>query len=66
MRPEKAMSGGSVRRREQRFNYADYLELRGWEFEKFREMPPLTEEEIVAVDWDGLFARLLAPFGHGS
>ena len=40
------------------FTYLDYLELRAWEFEKFRSMPPLTDEEIAAVDWEALFRQL--------
>lgn len=41
-----------------RFTYLDYLELRAWEFEKFRHMPPIAAEEIAAVDWDDLARRL--------
>ena len=41
-----------------RFTYLDYLELRAWEFEKFRCMPPITGEEIEAIDWKELTERL--------
>ncbi len=40
------------------FTYLDYLELRAWEFSKFREMPPITEEEIAAVDWKAVLGKL--------
>jgi hypothetical protein len=43
-----------------RFTYLDYLELRGWEFEKFRGMPPISDQEIAAVDWPALAARFAA------
>lgn len=44
-----------------RFTYLDYLELRAWEFRKFRFMPPIADEEIESVDWDALFSRLRGP-----
>ena len=40
------------------FTYLDYLELRAWEFRKFRGMPPITEEEIATVDWKAVLGRL--------
>lgn len=43
--------------RQVHFTYLDYLELRGWEFEKFRHMPAITQEEIDTVDWGALAAR---------
>jgi hypothetical protein len=47
--------------RQVRFTYLDYLELRGWEFEKFRSMPAITQEEIDTVDWAVLAAACSAP-----
>lgn len=44
--------------REVCFTYLDYLELRAWEFRKFRAMPPITEEEIAAVDWKAVLRKL--------
>jgi hypothetical protein len=41
-----------------RFNYADYLELFGWEFEKFRALPAITAEDLAAADIDALVERL--------
>ncbi len=63
MGPEDASRTGSIRRDERPFTYADYLELYGWEFDKFRQMPPITAEEVEAIDWDDLFDLLLRPFG---
>ena len=45
--------------RRTRFTYLDYLELRGWEFEKFRHLPTITREQIAAVNWPVL-ARMFA------
>ena len=45
--------------RRARFTYLDYLELRGWEFEKFRHLPTITQEQIAAVNWPVL-ARMFA------
>jgi len=53
-RPRRTRTGTHSRR----FTYLDYLELRAWEFEKFRSMPPLSDEEIAAVDWKSLFRQL--------
>ena len=46
--------GRSPAARAQRFTYLDYLELRAWEFGKFRRLPPIRPEEIASVDWDAL------------
>ena len=58
--PRSSFGGAAGRpsARATRFTYLDYLELRAWEFEKFRSMPPLTDEEIAAVDWKALFRQL--------
>jgi len=40
------------------FTYLDFLELRAWEFVKFRGMPPITAQEIAAIDWGALCARV--------
>jgi hypothetical protein len=48
---------GSLPVRRVDFTYLDYLELRGWEFEKFRRMPPISDDEIEAVDWQELASR---------
>ena len=41
-----------------RFTYLDYLELRAWEFEKFRCMPAITQEEIDTIDWEELARKV--------
>jgi len=52
---------GSLPVRQVRFTYLDYLELRGWEFEKFRHMPAITQEEIEAVSWVDLASQFDRP-----
>lgn len=64
MSPENAPNADPVARRERGFTYADYLELRGWEFEKFRNMSPISDEELAAVNWDELFSEMLKPCGR--
>ena len=46
-----------------RYTYSDYLELHGWEFDKFRNMPPISDREIAELDWDELAAEF---FGLGG
>jgi len=59
---ESESTGGKSARpdapRAVRFTYLDFLELRAWEFAKFRGLPPITAEEIAAIDWDALCARV--------
>ena len=61
MSPEKTRE---TARRSRRFSYADYVELRGWEFGKFRDLPAIDDEEVAATDWDDLAARLIVPCGE--
>ena len=55
MVPDKINETASPSRR---FTYADYLELRGWEFDKFRSLPPIEDSEIDSVNWERLAADL--------
>ena len=48
---------GSLPVRRVYFTYLDYLELYGWEFEKFRRMAPISDEEIETVDWSALAGK---------
>jgi len=42
-----------------RMSYHEYIEMTGIEeFEKFRKMPPLREEDFGDEDWEDLYARL--------
>ncbi len=52
-------AGASRTARPVRFTYLDYLELRAWEFRKFRAMPPITIAEIAALDWKEVTRRLV-------
>jgi hypothetical protein len=64
MSPENAWNADPVARGERCFTYADYLELRGWEFEKFRNMPPISDDELASIEWDELFNEMLKPCGQ--
>jgi hypothetical protein len=68
MSPERAREARKPRPLGRSFTYADYLELRGWEFDKFRDMPPITDEELAGTDWAELAADLLgfasSPLDH--
>jgi len=66
MSPEKARRAEPTTGRITRFNYADYVELRGWEFDKFRRMSPISEEELADVDLASLAARLLGPLRNSG
>jgi hypothetical protein len=63
MSAEKARRAEPATGQRRRFTYADYVELRGWEFDKFRDMPPITESELADTDWGELAALLCRPQG---
>ncbi len=55
----KLIERNSRSKRASKMTYHEYVEFTGIEeFRKFREMPALTENDIVETDWDEFYERL--------
>lgn len=55
----KLLEPASRNRRSNKMAYHEYVELTGIEeFNKFREMPAITEADVELADWDELYERL--------